>query len=77
MYALLCSLLAMFFLSAIRVAVRWYQSHLGESAKVLLITNDRDNKRRATEEGLNAETGASWILCYNKLTAECLNLSKY
>ena len=42
---------------AIRVAARWYQSHLGGSVKVLLITNDRDNKRKAMEEGLNAETG--------------------
>ncbi|TVU48520.1 hypothetical protein EJB05_08158 [Eragrostis curvula] len=47
--------------AAIRVAVRWYQSHLGESAKVLLITNDRDNKRKATEEGLNAETVESYV----------------
>lgn len=43
--------------SAIRVATRWYQSHLGENVKVLLITNDRDNKRKAIEEGINAETG--------------------
>ena len=42
---------------AIRVAARWYQSHLGGSVKVLLITNDRENKRKAIEEGLNAETG--------------------
>ncbi|KAM0919727.1 hypothetical protein ACQ4PT_007905 [Festuca glaucescens] len=46
---------------AIRVAARWYQSHLGDSAKVLLVTNDRDNKRKATEEGLNAETVESYV----------------
>ncbi|GJN09217.1 hypothetical protein PR202_ga27201 [Eleusine coracana subsp. coracana] len=46
---------------AIRVAARWYQSHLGGSAKILLITNDRDNKRKATEEGLNAETVESYV----------------
>ncbi|ONL93262.1 Exosome complex exonuclease RRP44 homolog A [Zea mays] len=46
---------------AIRVAARWYQSHLGESVKVLLITNDRDNKRKAIEEGLNAETVESYV----------------
>uniref|UniRef100_A0A453J2J0 PIN domain-containing protein n=1 Tax=Aegilops tauschii subsp. strangulata TaxID=200361 RepID=A0A453J2J0_AEGTS len=45
----------------IRVAARWYQSHLGDSAKVLLVTNDRDNKRKATEEGLNAETVESYV----------------
>lgn len=43
--------------SAIRVAARWYQSHLGGSIQVLLITNDRENKRKAIEEGLSAETG--------------------
>ncbi|CAL4937449.1 unnamed protein product [Urochloa decumbens] len=46
---------------AIRVAARWYQNHLGESVKVLLITNDRDNKRKAIEEGLNAETVESYV----------------
>uniref|UniRef100_A0A0D9VP30 S1 motif domain-containing protein n=1 Tax=Leersia perrieri TaxID=77586 RepID=A0A0D9VP30_9ORYZ len=46
---------------AIRVATRWYQSHLGENVKVLLITNDRDNKRKATEEGINAETVESYV----------------
>lgn len=42
--------------SAIRVATKWYQSHLGDAVKVLLITNDRENKKKATEEGVSAET---------------------
>ncbi|OEL23703.1 Exosome complex exonuclease RRP44-like protein A [Dichanthelium oligosanthes] len=46
---------------AIRVAARWYQSHLGGSVKVMLITNDRDNKKKAIEEGLNAETVESYV----------------
>ncbi|KAJ6916500.1 hypothetical protein NC652_019024 [Populus alba x Populus x berolinensis] len=46
---------------AIRVAARWYQSHLGEAVKVLLITNDRENKRKATEEGVSAETIESYV----------------
>nr|GMD49302.1 exosome complex exonuclease RRP44 homolog A [Ipomoea batatas] len=41
---------------AIRVATQWYQNHLGGTAKVLLITNDRENKRKASEEGIPAET---------------------
>lgn len=45
---------------AIRVAARWYQSHLGVNTQVLLITNDRENKRRAIEEGISAETGNSF-----------------
>ncbi|KAK9013098.1 hypothetical protein V6N11_041119 [Hibiscus sabdariffa] len=45
---------------AIRVATRWYQTHLG-TAKVLLVTNDRDNKRRATEEGISADTIQSYV----------------
>uniref|UniRef100_A0A6N2MAM3 PIN domain-containing protein n=1 Tax=Salix viminalis TaxID=40686 RepID=A0A6N2MAM3_SALVM len=46
---------------AIRVAARWYQSHLGEAVKVLLITNDRENNRKATEEGVSAETIESYV----------------
>ncbi|XP_068646865.1 exosome complex exonuclease RRP44 homolog A [Aristolochia californica] len=46
---------------AIRVAASWYQRHLGESTRVLLITNDRDNKRKATEEGISSETVESYV----------------
>lgn len=42
--------------TAIRVAALWYQTHLRDAARVLLITNDRDNKRKAIEEGISAET---------------------
>lgn len=43
--------------SAIRVAAQWYQTHLAGSARILLITNDKENKRKAIEEGISAETG--------------------
>ena len=43
--------------AAIRVATQWYQRHLGSAVRVLLITNDRENKRKAKEEGILAETG--------------------
>ncbi|KAA8547606.1 hypothetical protein F0562_004035 [Nyssa sinensis] len=46
---------------AIRVATQWYQNHLGSATRVLLITNDRENKRRATEEGISAETVESYV----------------
>nr|AID55111.1 exosome complex exonuclease RRP44 [Cocos nucifera] len=46
---------------AIRVAARWYQSHLGGSTQVLLVTNDKENKRKAIEEGLSAETVESYV----------------
>ncbi|GMJ07855.1 Rrp44 homolog A, EMBRYO DEFECTIVE 2763 [Hibiscus trionum] len=46
---------------AIRVATRWYQTHLGTTTTVLLITNDRENKRRATEEGISADTIQSYV----------------
>ena len=39
------------------MAAQWYQNHLGDATRVLLITNDRENKRKATEEGIIAETG--------------------
>lgn len=46
---------------AIRFAARWYQSHLGEGTQILLITNDRENKRKAIEEGIAAETIESYV----------------
>lgn len=42
--------------SAIRVATQWYQNHLGGAVRVLLITNDRENRLKAIEEGIYAET---------------------
>lgn len=50
--------------AAIRVATQWYQNHLGGAVKVLLITNDKENKRKASEEGICAETG-SWIIAFD------------
>ncbi|CAK9137039.1 unnamed protein product [Ilex paraguariensis] len=47
--------------SAIRVAAQWYQNHLGQGTHVLLITNDKENKRKATEEGIFAETVESYV----------------
>ncbi|CAO2834115.1 unnamed protein product [Amaranthus hypochondriacus] len=46
---------------AIRVATQWYQRHLGSVVRVLLITNDRENKRKAKEEGILAETVESYV----------------
>ncbi|KAG5035980.1 hypothetical protein JHK87_010890 [Glycine soja] len=46
---------------AIRVATQWYQNHLGGAVKVLLITNDKENKRKASEEGILAETVESYV----------------
>ncbi|XP_061359915.1 exosome complex exonuclease RRP44 homolog A-like isoform X2 [Gastrolobium bilobum] len=46
---------------AIRVATQWYQNHLGGAIKVLLITNDKENKRKASEEGIHAETVESYV----------------
>ncbi|WOL07345.1 exosome complex exonuclease [Canna indica] len=51
---------------AIRVAAHWYQSHLGENTQILLITNDRENKRRAVEEGISAETVESYVRSLGK-----------
>ncbi|KAG4987010.1 hypothetical protein JHK84_034962 [Glycine max] len=47
--------------AAIRVATQWYQNHLGGAVKVLLITNDKENKRKASEEGILAETVESYV----------------
>ncbi|KAL0289392.1 UNVERIFIED_CONTAM: Exosome complex exonuclease RRP44A, partial [Sesamum angustifolium] len=46
---------------AIRVAAQWYQNHLGSAVKVLLITNDRENKKKAIQDGIPAETVESYV----------------
>ncbi|KAG7022441.1 Exosome complex exonuclease RRP44-like A [Cucurbita argyrosperma subsp. argyrosperma] len=46
---------------AIRVATQWYQNHLGGAARVLLITNDRENRMKAIEEGIYAESIESYV----------------
>ncbi|KAH6797025.1 ribonuclease II family protein [Perilla frutescens var. hirtella] len=46
---------------AIRVAAQWYQNHLCGAVRVLLITNDRENKRKAIEGGISAETVESYV----------------
>nr|XP_016439123.1 PREDICTED: exosome complex exonuclease RRP44 homolog A-like [Nicotiana tabacum] len=57
---------------AIRVAAKWYHDHLGSAVSVLLITNDRENKKKAIDEGISAET----VECYVKSLgqAELLDL---
>ncbi|VFQ59900.1 unnamed protein product [Cuscuta campestris] len=52
---------------AIRVASQWYQNHLGATLQVLLITNDRENKRKASEEGIAAETVESYVRSLGRL----------
>ncbi|GAB2254227.1 hypothetical protein Droror1_Dr00022036 [Drosera rotundifolia] len=46
---------------AIRVATLWYQKHLAAAGQVLLVTNDRENKRKAVEEGISAETVEAYV----------------
>ncbi|XP_004287714.1 PREDICTED: exosome complex exonuclease RRP44 [Fragaria vesca subsp. vesca] len=46
---------------AIRVAAQWYQTHLAGSVRILLLTNDKENKRKAIEEGITAETVESYV----------------
>ncbi|KAK9713411.1 hypothetical protein RND81_06G025500 [Saponaria officinalis] len=46
---------------AIRVAAQWYQKHLTSAVRILLITNDKENKRKACEEGIAAETVESYV----------------
>ncbi|KAI7738384.1 hypothetical protein M8C21_008447, partial [Ambrosia artemisiifolia] len=46
---------------AIRVAAQWYQNHLGGATKILMVTNDRENKRKAIEEGISADTVESYV----------------
>ncbi|EMP36806.1 Exosome complex exonuclease RRP44 [Chelonia mydas] len=51
---------------AIRVAAKWYDEHLKkindeETIQVILLTNDRNNKEKAVEEGLTAYTCEEYI----------------
>uniref|UniRef100_A0A8V0X405 DIS3 homolog, exosome endoribonuclease and 3'-5' exoribonuclease n=1 Tax=Gallus gallus TaxID=9031 RepID=A0A8V0X405_CHICK len=53
---------------AIRVAVKWYSEHLkkiqneeNEDIQVIFLTNDRNNKEKALEEGITAYTCEEYI----------------
>ncbi|EPS71662.1 hypothetical protein M569_03096, partial [Genlisea aurea] len=48
---------------AIRVAAKWYQDHLSHSgtADIILITNDRENRNKALENKIHAETVDSYV----------------
>lgn len=59
------------------MATQWYQSHLGAAARVLLITNDRENKRKATEEGISADTGAHKLLFHLLLSLGAMVLVRF
>lgn len=50
---------------AIRRAASWYQQHLDVQTdkprlRVVLLTNDRENREKATKEGILAYTGV-WL----------------
>lgn len=51
---------------AIRVATQWYQEHLGPSAKVILLTNDMDNRSKARESGIVSETVQAYVQSLGK-----------
>ncbi|CAM6111100.1 unnamed protein product [Calypogeia fissa] len=46
---------------AIRVATGWYQQHLGPGVKILLVTNDAENRRKALQDGIAAETVQEFV----------------
>ena len=39
---------------AIRVATKWYSNHLNNAVKIVLITDDVENKEKAIAEGISA-----------------------
>ena len=46
----------------IRLATKWYTDRLsGTSVRVLLITNDRDNERKARSESLNVSSLETYV----------------
>jgi len=46
---------------AIRVAALWYKAHLEDNADIVLLSDDRENRRRATKEGLTAMSMAEYL----------------
>ena len=60
---------------AIRTAAKWYQDHLlacdedgtGDKMKVVLLTNDMDNRNKATAAGITTFTGSFSVLCLNRV----------
>ena len=46
---------------AIRAAAKWYDAQLGGAARVLLLTNDAENLRRAEADGLKASTIHAYV----------------
>ncbi|KAL6523031.1 Exosome complex exonuclease RRP44 A [Orobanche minor] len=46
---------------AIRVAAQWYRKHLGSQVRILLITNDRENKNKALKDGIPVDTVESYV----------------
>lgn len=44
---------------AIRVSTIWYSNHLNNAIKVILLTDDKDNKQKALDEGIPAFSGRS------------------
>jgi len=76
---------------AIRVAVAWYESHLmrsqadrrkGHRVRVILLTDDAENKHKAESDGLEVATGMIfvWFLLiidtvFNKHSVICHSIS--
>ncbi|KAL3677411.1 hypothetical protein R1sor_027359 [Riccia sorocarpa] len=57
---------------AIRVASKWYHAHLGPTSRIVLVTDDAENRRRALEEGIEALSAQDYVQKLGK--AELLDL---
>lgn len=51
---------------AIRVAVKWYNTHLNfdDKVKIVLLTDDVENRTRATEEGLFVVSSKMYLISF-------------
>ena len=59
---------------AIRVATQWFQRHHSHSARIILITNDRENKQIANKEGIEAVSIEEFISDYVETYPELADL---
>ncbi|EEB10710.1 Exosome complex exonuclease RRP44, putative [Pediculus humanus corporis] len=50
---------------AIRVATKWYSNHLNNAVKIVLITDDVENKEKAIAEGIPAFSSEEYVLSLN------------
>ncbi|KAK6620525.1 hypothetical protein RUM43_010817 [Polyplax serrata] len=61
---------------AIRVSTIWYSNHLNNAIKVILLTDDKDNKQKALDEGIPAFSAEEYVKSLSSFPTLVDKLSK-